>query len=148
MKLILFLIPLLFTAVSINASEQTVVFQCLTEGNKQINISSNNSVVTYTFGRQGVKPEIKLNRMLEQLDIELEIPVATGLNNSIKFNNGIYSYLLTESVSRLSEEHESSAWLEILKNDKLIKTLDCLRITGSIMAFDKNYLSTQKVSEK
>lgn len=70
------------------------------------------------------------------MNITQEIPVGTGLNSSIEFKNGIYSYTVTESLNRVSEEHEASAWLDISKNDNIINSIDCYIDYGSLSHFD------------
>lgn len=118
--------------LSTNASASDLIFKCSTENNKSISVYVDGKNITYKFGRKDSKPEIELKRKKEQLNIKQEIPVGTGLNSSIEFKNGIYSYTITESLDRVSEDHEASAWLDVSKNKEIISSIDCNIDYGSL----------------
>lgn len=122
--------------LSTNASAHELIFKCSTEKDKSILVYKDGQNLTYTFGKKSSKPEIKLTRNKEQLSIMQEIPVGTGLNSSIEFKNGIYSYTITESLNRVSEGHEASAWLDVSKNKDVISSMDCYIDYGSLSDID------------
>lgn len=132
MKLLISLIGLLASSLSINANANDLIFKCSTQNNKTISIYQDGNSLTYKFGRKNSKPEMDLTKNKEQLSITQEIPVGTGLNSSVEFKNGIYSYTINESLNRVSDEHEASAWLDVSKNKDIISSIDCNIDYGSL----------------
>lgn len=122
-----------------HAQGNELIFKCITDNGKQIEAHKKNNLVHYSFGRPNVKPELELTKKAEDLNITLETPAGSGLNSTIEIKNGIYSYHLTESINRTNDEHDSSAWLEILKNNILIETINCDTKYGSIINIDTKY---------
>ncbi|EHN8829013.1 hypothetical protein L8P91_06925 [Enterobacter bugandensis] len=132
MKLLISLIAMLASSLSINANANELMFKCSTQNNKTISIYQDGNNLTYKFGRKNSKPEMDLTKNKEQLSITQEIPVGTGLNSSVEFKNGIYSYTINESLNRVSDEHEASAWLDVSKNKDIISSIDCNIDYGSL----------------
>lgn len=132
MKLLISLIAMLASSLSINANANELMFKCSTQNNKTISIYQDGNSLTYKFGRKNSKPEMDLTKNKEQLSITQEIPVGTGLNSSVEFKNGIYSYTINESLNRVSDEHEASAWLDVSKNKDIISSIDCNIDYGSL----------------
>lgn len=132
MKLLISLIVILTSSLSINASANELVFKCSTKNNKLISIYQDGRNLTYEFGKKDSKPEIELTKNKDQLNITQEIPVGTGLNSSVEFKNGIYSYTINESLNRVSDEHEAYAWLDVSKNKDVISSIDCSIDYGSL----------------
>ncbi|USR59824.1 hypothetical protein NFJ01_16350 [Lelliottia amnigena] len=123
-------------SLSTNVSAHELIFKCSTENNKSISVYKDGENLTYTFAKKNTQPEMELTRKKEQLSITQEIPVGTGLNSSIEFKNGIYSYTITESLNRVSDEHEASAWLDVSKNKDVISSMDCYIDYGSLSDID------------
>lgn len=123
---------MLASSLSINANANEPMFKCSTQNNKTISIYQDGNNLTYKFGRKNSKPEMDLTKNKEQLSITQEIPVGTGLNSSVEFKNGIYSYTINESLNRVSDEHEASAWLDVSKNKDIISSIDCNIDYGSL----------------
>lgn len=46
------------------------------------------------------------------------------------------SYTITESLNRVSDEHEASAWLDVSKNKDVISSMDCYIDYGSLSDID------------
>jgi hypothetical protein len=136
MKYLIALAMMVAFSLSTNVSAHELIFKCSTENNKSVSVYQDGRNLIYTFGKKNSKPEIELTRNKEQLSITQEIPVGTGLNSSIEFKNGIYSYTITESLNRVSEEHEASAWLEVSKNKDVISSMDCYIDYGSLSDID------------
>lgn len=132
MKLLISLIAMLASSLSINANANKLMFKCSTQNNKTISIYQDGNNLTYKFGRKNSKPEMDLTKNKAQLSITQEIPVGTGLNSSVEFKNGIYSYTINESLNRVSDEHEASAWLDVSKNKDIISSIDCNIDYGSL----------------
>jgi len=130
-KLIYFLI--FFSGrLTINVYAQEMVFECLTSKNKAVSLYQDGDDITYKFGKTNSKPDIIIKRKLQKLNIKQEIPVGSGLDSSIEFKNGTYSYTINESLNRVSEDHESTAWLDVKKNENIINSIDCNVNNGSL----------------
>ncbi|MCL8169711.1 hypothetical protein [Enterobacter kobei] len=97
MKRLTSLIVMFAFSLSINVSANELIFQCSTQNNKLISIYQDGDGLTYKFGKKNSKPEMVLTKKKEQLNITQEIPVGTGLNSSVEFRNGNYSYTIKES---------------------------------------------------
>lgn len=132
MRPLISMFVMIASLLSTNSSASDLIFKCSTENNKSISVYIDGKNITYKFGKKDSKPEIELKRKKEQLNITKEIPVGTGLNSSIEFKNGIYSYTITESLDRVSEDHEASAWLDVSKNKEIISSIDCNIDYGSL----------------
>jgi len=130
-KLIYF--PIIFSGMlTINVYAQEMIFECLTSNNKVISIYQDGDDITYKFGKTNSKPDIMIKRKLQKLNIKQETPVGSGLDSSIEFKNGTYSYTINESLNRVSEDHESTAWLDVKKNGNVINLIDCNVNNGSL----------------
>lgn len=132
MKLLISLIAILASSLSIDANANELIFKCSTQNNKSISIYQDGDSLTYKFGKKNSKPEMDLTKNKEQLSITQEIPVGTGLNSSVAFKNGNYSYTINESLNRVNDEHEASAWLDVSKNKDIISSIDCNIDYGSL----------------
>ncbi|MCK1970392.1 hypothetical protein ACP26F_15760 [Franconibacter pulveris 1160] len=129
MKLLISLIAILASSLSINARANELIFKCSTQNNKSISIYQDGYNLTYKFGK---KFQTRNGFNKKHLSITQEIPVGTGLNSSVEFKNGIYSYTINESLNRVSDEHEASAWLDVSKNKDIISSIDCNIDYGSL----------------
>ena len=130
-KLIYF--PIIFSGMlTINVYAQEMVFECLTSNNKAVSLFQDGDDITYKFGKTNSKPDIMIKRKLQKLNIKQETPEGSGLDSSIEFKNGSYSYTINESLNRVSEDHESTAWLDVKKNGKIINSIDCNVNNGSL----------------
>jgi hypothetical protein len=130
-KLIYF--PIIFSGMlTINVYAQEMVFECLTSNDKAVSLYQDGDDITYKFGKTNSKPDIIIKRKLQKLNIKQEIPVGSGLDSSIEFENGTYSYTINESLNRVSEDHESTAWLDVKKNGNIINSIDCNVNNGSL----------------
>jgi shikimate kinase len=132
MKLLISLIVIFASSLSINAGANELIFKCSTQNKKSISIYQDGDSLTYKFGKENSKPDMDLTKNKDQLNITQEIPVGTGLNSSVEFKNGIYSYTINESLNRVSDEHEASAWLDVSKNKDIISSIDCNIDYGSL----------------
>lgn len=125
--------------LTINVYAQDMVFKCSTPNNKEISLYQDGDILTYRFGKDSSKPDIEIKRSLQRLNITQETPVGTGLNSTVEFKNGIYSYTVNESLNRVSEEHESTAWLDVKKNGDIISSMDCNIDNGSLSDINTKY---------
>lgn len=137
-KILSFLIVLMGT-LAINAFAKGAVFKCITSNNKIISLYQNGDVLTYKFGKNSSKPDIEIKRKLKELNITIEMPQGTGLDSSVEFKNGIYSYTINESLNRVSEEHESTAWLDVKNNNEVISSIDCSVDDGALADINTSY---------
>ncbi|MCQ4104440.1 hypothetical protein NOG67_06325 [Erwinia persicina] len=129
----------LFGMLVANVYAQDMVFKCSASNNRKISVYQDGDILTYKFGKDSSKPDIEIKRGLQKLNIIKEVPVGTGLNSSVEFKNGIYSYTINESLNRVSEEHESTAWLDVQKNGDVISSIYCNVDNGSLSDIDTNY---------
>lgn len=130
-KLIYF--PIIFSGMlTINVYAQEMVFEYLTSNDKAVSLYQDGDDITYKFGKANSKPDIMIKRKFQKLNIKQETPVGSGLDSSIEFKNGTYSYTINESLNRVSEDHESTAWLDVKKNGKIINSIDCNVNNGSL----------------
>lgn len=140
MRSILFTAPIffLFTVLTFNVHANDLIFKCKFENSKQVSLYKNENDITYSFGKIGSKPDLKLKRKKDQLSLDLGNLSGRYITNSIKIKNGIYSYQLTTSVDRIADEQIPSTSLTVMKNDKSLTTIQCIKDSeeGSLISID------------
>ncbi|EJI6848072.1 hypothetical protein NFU85_000435 [Salmonella enterica] len=122
----------------VQASAKDLIFKCDVKNHKQISLHTKSGDVIYSFGRVGEKPEFELSRKKQQIETNFENLSGRYATNSIIIRNGNYSYRLTTSIDRIADIQESSTSLTVMKNDKDLTTLQCIKGSevGALIAID------------
>lgn len=122
----------------IQASANDLIFKCDVKNHKQISLYTKYGDVIYSFGRIGGEPELKLFRKKQQFETNFENLSGKYATNSIIIRNGNYSYRLTTSIDRIADIQEPSTSLTVMKNDKDLTTLQCIKGSevGALIAID------------
>jgi len=120
------------------ASANDLIFKCDVKNHKQIILHTKSGDVIYSFGRTGGKPELELSRKKQQIETNFENLSGRYATNSIIIRNGNYSYRLTTSIDRIADIQEPSTSLTVMKNDKDLTTLQCIKGSevGALIAID------------
>jgi hypothetical protein len=121
-----------------HASANGLIFKCDVKNNKQINLYKKSDDVIYSFGRLGEKPELELARKKKQIETNFENSSGRYATNSIIIKNANFGYRLTTSIDRIADVQEPSTSLTVMKNDKDLTTLQCIKGSevGSLIAID------------
>ncbi|MDF7681759.1 hypothetical protein PT300_14675 [Enterobacteriaceae bacterium ESL0689] len=121
-----------------HASANDLIFRCDVKNHKQINLYKNSDDIIYSFGKAGKKPELKLSRKKQQIITNFEALSGRYATNSIIIKNGNYGYRLTTSIDRIADIQEPSTSLTVMKNDKDLTTLQCIKGSelGALIAID------------
>ena len=135
-KLACIFLALLMPFVQANAND--LIFKCDIKNHKQINLHAKSGDVIYSFGKFGEKPELELSRKKKQIETNFGNLSGRYATNSIIIRNGNYSYRLTTSVDRIADIQEPSTSLTVMKNDKDLTTLQCIKGSevGALIAID------------
>ncbi|CAM3861539.1 hypothetical protein ACLLS5_002436 [Salmonella enterica] len=122
----------------VQASANDLIFKCDVKNHKQISLHTKSGDVIYSFGRIGEKPEFELSRKKQQIETNFENLSGRYATNSIIIRNGNYSYRLTTSIDRIADIQEPSTSLTVMKNDKDLTTLQCIKGSevGALIAID------------
>lgn len=120
------------------ASANDLIFKCEFKNHKQIYMHKSDDNVIYSFGKKEDKPEIELIRKRQQLETNFENLSGRYATNTIIIKNGNYSYRLTTSVDRISDFQEPSTSLTVMKGEKDLTALQCIKGSeiGSLIAVD------------
>lgn len=139
MRVLIFLVTSIIEISAIDVYAKDLVFKCSTLYGEEILLYQQGDMIKYKFGKAGLKPDIEIIMDPNELDMTQEIPEGTGLNSAIEFKNGAYSYVVNESINRISAEHESIAWLDVKRNGNVIRSIDCNIDTGSLSDISVNH---------
>lgn len=122
----------------VQASANDLIFKCDVKNHKQINLHAKSDDIIYSFGRIGEKAEIELPRKKQQVETNFGNLSGRYATNSIIIRNGNYSYRLTTSIDRIANIQEPSTSLTVMKNDKDLTTLQCIKGSevGALIAID------------
>lgn len=114
--------PMMVNGAEINPP----VFRCETEKKKNIEVYRDGDVVTYSFGRSGYPPELKLARTMADVEISIGGISGNELSNFIAFSNGEYTYIVKSTVNRVSEIQDPKHGVLVKKKSKYLTYIACI----------------------
>lgn len=120
----------------VNGSEShTLVFMCETKNNKNIEVYKDRGMVTYSFGRSGYPPELKLTRSMADVEIAIGSISGNELSNSITFSNGAYTYGVMTKINRVAATQEPKHGVLVKKKSKYLTYIACIpeTVQGSLL---------------
>lgn len=119
---------LLFLYTATAVSHTITVFQCVNKNNRKVNVSLNNRVYDYQFGKLDQAPDIRISRTPNQLSqfyfktqaADTDTGYASGME--IDFKNGDYTYTIYSSDN--GSQHQAGVY--VYKKNKLLTEIKCV----------------------
>lgn len=118
--------------------DSKVLFSCLTEKGKQIEVCDTGKNISYSFGRPHVKPEIVVSVARDQASTSQWNGVGRYLSYAVDIPNGETVYNVFFSTDRLSNEHSIEAGVNVMIKNNLATTVNCSgkNITNNLQGVD------------
>ncbi|MBD2799567.1 hypothetical protein ID854_03640 [Xenorhabdus sp. M] len=112
---------------TIAASNKVTVFQCANKNHKMVNVSLQDGIYTYRFGKTNQQPDIELHRSPEQLSHRFnnisaaETDTGKAQIRELNFKNGDFIYTVTSS--ELGTKYVAS--VDVYKKEMLLTSIKC-----------------------
>lgn len=106
------------------AGEQ-LVFACPTSQRKHVEVCQGPSAISYAYGKQRQKPELKLSESNASFVWEHGEGVGAGIADDLVFNNGATRYFISH-VRNFDDPSNYEAHLTVIQPGKEILYLDCV----------------------
>jgi hypothetical protein len=108
---------------------------CETKNNKNIEVYKDRGMVTYSFGRSGYPPELRLTRSMADVEIAIGSVSGNELSNSITFSNGAYTYGVMTKINRVAATKEPKHGVLVKKKSKYLTYIACIpeTVQGSLL---------------
>lgn len=136
MRILLILAFAAYFPLVTNGSETHVpVFMCKTKNNKSIEVHKDKDMATYSFGKDGYPPEIKLAQSMTDVEISMGSISGNELSNSITFSSGAYTYRVMTVINRVAATQEPKHGVLVKKKSKYLTYIGCVQNTvqGSLL---------------
>lgn len=135
-------------AMSATATENTNIWGCVTNAGKVARVDlvegTGGVQAIYTFGKAVSDPELSVAKKLSDVKYTEKEAYANGILQTtyyqLTFNNGQYSYI--------TEQFNKIARLYVLKNDKVISTIECEDIIDAGVLDSENMIKIFPYHEK
>jgi hypothetical protein len=108
------------TSAFANCGTQQTLFNCTTSKGKQIEVCDAGSVIQYSFGRLGKKPELALSMKRDEIRSNEVDWKGVALRN-VQFTNGEYIYNVNSSEDRA----HSVAGVQVYTKKGVIADIKC-----------------------
>lgn len=125
-SLLLIFLALSNTALGDNLHE-TAIFSCMPEGKKKVSISQKGDTITYTYGRVGDSPELRISRPKSDLRISLEDTSGRSISSSVSFTSGEYTYTVYSSIDRISDYQDPKSGVLIKRRNSYLSNITCIQ---------------------
>jgi len=102
------------------------LFFCNTVKGKQIEVCDAGDTIHYSFGKSGQKPEIAIKVPRDKASTYQWAGVGRSESYAVDIPNGKATYNVFWGVDRLTEEHAIEAGVNVLINNKLVTTVNCV----------------------
>jgi hypothetical protein len=116
-------------------AEETVLLACGFANGKSLSLTAHPEGVTYRFGRPGLVPELELNRPYAEVDVTPWSGVGGSIWEELSLTNGDVSYLLWGDFDRMTDDHDMSGGIIVLRGEEDVAHFDCLPETVSYTVF-------------
>lgn len=118
---------LLSSSVLLNAAcePKNVIFSCMTNKGKTIEVCDNKTEIVYSFGKSATKPEITIVKKRNEVTTSQWNGMGSSMYYDVSIPNNTTIYKVYFSVDRMSDRHKIDAGVNVTLNDKSIANVMC-----------------------
>ena len=103
-----------------------VMFSCATNKGKQIELCDMGKTINYSFGKAQETPEIVVQAPRDTASTYQWAGVGSTMSYAVDVPNGKTTYSVFWGVDRMTDTHPIEAGVNVLNNNKLVATVNCV----------------------
>lgn len=118
-------LPLSGNALAKCSGNDSLVFSCLTQNKKQIEVCDAGRSIKYSFGKPNQKPELALEVSRDTASTYQWQGVGRWASYTVEIPNGKTTYSVFWGYDRMSDEHTEEAGVHVNVNNTKVATVLC-----------------------